>query len=62
MATALVDHARSNSIEPKPNNVSEFKIYPGEGVYGEIDGKKIYIGNKRIATRAGCGSGRKILS
>jgi len=62
MASALIDYARSNSIEPKPDNVSEFQIYPGEGVSGEIDGKKIFIGNKRIAARAGCGSGRKILS
>lgn len=62
MASALVDYARSNSVEPKPDKVSEFQIYAGEGVYGEIDGQKIYIGNKRIAARAGCDSGGKILS
>ncbi|XP_038983773.1 cadmium/zinc-transporting ATPase HMA2 isoform X2 [Phoenix dactylifera] len=54
MASALVDYARSNSIEPKPDCVREFHIYPGEGIYGEIDGKNIYIGNKRIAARASC--------
>nr|ATO92536.1 putative P1B-ATPase heavy metal transporter [Iris lactea var. chinensis] len=54
MASALVNHARSNFIKPKPEIVNEFEIYPGEGVCGIIDGKKIYIGNKRIATRAGC--------
>ncbi|MQM05615.1 hypothetical protein Taro_038430 [Colocasia esculenta] len=54
MAAALTDYARSSSVEPKPDNVGEFHIYPGEGIYGEIDGKHIYIGNQRIATRAGC--------
>ncbi|KAL0922172.1 hypothetical protein M5K25_006139 [Dendrobium thyrsiflorum] len=54
MASALVDYARFNTIEPKAENVNEFQIYPGEGVSGEINGKKIYIGNKRIAMRAGC--------
>ncbi|XP_065040369.1 cadmium/zinc-transporting ATPase HMA2-like [Musa acuminata AAA Group] len=52
MAYALVDHARSYSIEPKPESVKEFQIYPGEGIYGEIEGRNIYIGNKRIAARA----------
>ncbi|WOK92094.1 inactive cadmium/zinc-transporting ATPase HMA3 isoform X3 [Canna indica] len=54
MASALVDYAKSNSINPKPENVREFHIYPGEGVHGQIDGKDIYIGNKRIASRALC--------
>eukprot|EP00268_Persea_americana_P034199 TRINITY_DN33851_c0_g1_i1.p1 TRINITY_DN33851_c0_g1~~TRINITY_DN33851_c0_g1_i1.p1 ORF type:complete len:1009 (-),score=97.05 TRINITY_DN33851_c0_g1_i1:276-3302(-) len=54
MAAALVDYAHSNDVEPKPENVREFQILPGEGIYGEIDGKSIYIGNKRIAARAGC--------
>ncbi|RWR75219.1 Cation-transporting P-type ATPase [Cinnamomum micranthum f. kanehirae] len=54
MAAALVDYAHSNGVEPKPENVNEFQILPGEGIYGEIDGKSIYIGNKRIAARVGC--------
>ncbi|XP_074560725.1 putative inactive cadmium/zinc-transporting ATPase HMA3 [Curcuma longa] len=54
MASALVDYAKSNSVEPKPEKVSEFHIYPGEGIHGEIEGKNIYIGNKRIASRALC--------
>ncbi|PKU63920.1 Cadmium/zinc-transporting ATPase HMA2 [Dendrobium catenatum] len=54
MASALVDYARFNTMEPKAKNVNDFQIYPGEGVSGEINGKKIYIGNKRIARRAGC--------
>lgn len=59
MASALVDYAKSNSVEPKPEKVSEFHIYPGEGIHGEMDGKNIYIGNKRIASRALCERSKK---
>lgn len=58
MASALVDYARWKSVEPKPDNVSEFQIHAGEGIHGQIDGCNIYIGNKRIATRAGCPTGK----
>ncbi|XP_023739618.1 putative inactive cadmium/zinc-transporting ATPase HMA3 [Lactuca sativa] len=54
MAATLVDYAQSHSVQPQPDNVEEFKDFPGEGVYGKIDGKDVYIGNKRIAIRAGC--------
>ncbi|KAF7097477.1 hypothetical protein CFC21_099291 [Triticum aestivum] len=54
MAAALVDCARSNSVEPKSENVVEFQIYPGEGIYGEIDGQGVYVGNRRILSRASC--------
>lgn len=54
MAAALVDHGRSLSVDPKPENVDDFQNFPGEGVYGRIDGKDIYIGNRKIATRANC--------
>ncbi|ESQ54201.1 hypothetical protein EUTSA_v10026996mg, partial [Eutrema salsugineum] len=54
MAAALIDYARSISVEPKPDMVENFHNFPGEGVYGRIDGQDIYIGNKRIAKRAGC--------
>ncbi|XP_043712018.1 putative inactive cadmium/zinc-transporting ATPase HMA3 [Telopea speciosissima] len=54
MAAALVDYGRSNSIQPKPENVTEFENFPGEGIYGQIDGEIIFIGNKKIARRAGC--------
>lgn len=57
MAAALVDYARANGIKPKPENVTEFQIFPGEGICGEIHGRCIYIGNKRIAARAGCETG-----
>ncbi|KAF3452750.1 hypothetical protein FNV43_RR03183 [Rhamnella rubrinervis] len=54
MAAALVDYGRSLSIEPKPENVEEFYNFPGEGIHGKIEGKDIYIGNKKIAVRAAC--------
>ncbi|MCL7029638.1 hypothetical protein MKW94_025420 [Papaver nudicaule] len=54
MAAALVDYGCSNSIEPKPENVTEYQNFPGEGISGEIDGKKIFVGNKKMATRARC--------
>lgn len=57
MAAAFVEHARSRSIEPKPEHVKEFCIYPGEGIYGEIQGRNIYIGNQRIAARASSETG-----
>ncbi|PON56835.1 P-type ATPase, subfamily IB [Trema orientale] len=54
MAAALVGHGTLHSIEPKPENVKDFQIFPGEGVFGKIDGEDIYIGNWRIGLRAGC--------
>ncbi|KAK1417484.1 hypothetical protein QVD17_26612 [Tagetes erecta] len=54
MAATLIDYARDHSVEPQPNNVEDFKEFPGEGIYGKIDGKDIYIGNQKIASRAGC--------
>ncbi|KAJ4830490.1 putative cadmium/zinc-transporting ATPase hma4 [Turnera subulata] len=53
MAAALVDYGRSLSVEPRPENVEDFQNYPGEGIHGKIDGRDIYIGNKKIALRAG---------
>ncbi|KAI3881249.1 hypothetical protein MKW92_003406 [Papaver armeniacum] len=54
MAAALVDYGSANSIQPLPEKVTEYLNFPGEGISGEIDGKKIYIGNKKMATRVGC--------
>ncbi|CAE6168477.1 unnamed protein product [Arabidopsis arenosa] len=56
MAAALVDYAKSVSVQPKPEAVEDYQNFPGEGIYGKIDGKQVYIGNKRIASRAGCSS------
>ena len=54
MASALVDYAQSKSIQPKPEDVTETSIYHGEGIYGEINGRQIYIGNERIMARSSC--------
>ncbi|KAI3873509.1 hypothetical protein MKW92_012621 [Papaver armeniacum] len=54
MAAALVEYGSSNSIQPQPENVTEYQNFPGEGISGEIDGNIIYIGNKKMATRVGC--------
>ena len=54
IAGVLVDYARSHSIEAKPENVEDFQNFPGEGVSGKIDGREIYIGNKKLAERATC--------
>ncbi|XP_031270905.1 putative inactive cadmium/zinc-transporting ATPase HMA3 isoform X2 [Pistacia vera] len=54
MAAALIDFGRSLSIEPKPESVEDYQNFPGEGIYGKIDGEEIYIGNRKIALRAGC--------
>ncbi|WOK93526.1 inactive cadmium/zinc-transporting ATPase HMA3 isoform X1 [Canna indica] len=56
MTSALIEYARSFSIEPKPEEVKEFQIYLGEVIYGEIKGRSIYIGNKRLAGMASCGT------
>ncbi|KAJ4769344.1 p1B-ATPase 2 [Rhynchospora pubera] len=52
MASALVEYARSNSVEQNTHDVKEFIIFPGEGVFGQIDGNDIFIGNRRIVVRA----------
>ncbi|KAL7133764.1 hypothetical protein ABFS83_12G161900 [Erythranthe nasuta] len=54
MAAALVDFARARGIEAKPDMVEEFENFPGEGIYGKIKDNEIYIGNKKIVSRAGC--------
>ncbi|XP_015082122.1 cadmium/zinc-transporting ATPase HMA3-like isoform X2 [Solanum pennellii] len=54
MAAALVDYAQSNSVEPKPDRVEQFQNFTGEGIYGRIDGMEIYVGNRKISSRAGC--------
>nr|GEX67580.1 putative inactive cadmium/zinc-transporting ATPase HMA3 [Tanacetum cinerariifolium] len=39
MAAALIDYAQSHSVEAQPDNVEEFENFPGEGIYGKIEGK-----------------------
>eukprot|EP00258_Populus_trichocarpa_P018179 XP_006381163.2 cadmium/zinc-transporting ATPase HMA3 isoform X1 [Populus trichocarpa] len=52
MAAALIDYGKMHSIEPQPEKVEEFQNFPGEGIQGKIEGKDIYIGNRKIAHRA----------
>ncbi|XP_050381765.1 putative inactive cadmium/zinc-transporting ATPase HMA3 isoform X2 [Argentina anserina] len=56
MASALVDYGRLHSVEPKPENVEEFQSFPGQGIYGKIDGQEIHIGNRKIALRTASGT------
>ncbi|ESW10814.1 hypothetical protein PHAVU_009G240000 [Phaseolus vulgaris] len=52
MAASLVEYGMSHSVRPIPENVENFENFAGEGVFGTIDGKDIYIGNRRIGARA----------
>ncbi|XP_011094082.1 putative inactive cadmium/zinc-transporting ATPase HMA3 [Sesamum indicum] len=54
MAAALVDFARAQGIEPTPEKVEKFQIFPGEGILGRIEDNDIYVGNWKVASRAGC--------
>lgn len=62
MATALTDYAYLHSVVPKPERVEQFQNFPGEGIYGRIDGVEIFIGNKKISSRAQCTTGEKKLN
>ncbi|KAK4396682.1 putative cadmium/zinc-transporting ATPase HMA4 [Sesamum angolense] len=54
MAAALVDFARARGIEPKPEKVEKFQIFPGEGIFGRIEDNDVYVGNWKVASRVGC--------
>ncbi|XP_076910611.1 putative inactive cadmium/zinc-transporting ATPase HMA3 isoform X2 [Bidens hawaiensis] len=54
MAAALIEYAQSKSVEARSQNVEGFENFPGEGICGKIEGKNIYVGNQKIAVRAGC--------
>ncbi|XP_058188730.1 cadmium/zinc-transporting ATPase HMA2-like isoform X1 [Rhododendron vialii] len=69
MVAALIDYAQTLSIEVKPERVEEFENFRGEGVHGKIDGKDVYVGNQKIASRARwatapsigpCGEGKSV--
>ncbi|KAM7267974.1 hypothetical protein ACFE04_010140 [Oxalis oulophora] len=53
MAAALIDYGRSCSVQLMPENVENFKKFLGEGICGKMEGKYVYIGNIRIALKAG---------
>ncbi|KAK4265523.1 hypothetical protein QN277_026568 [Acacia crassicarpa] len=52
LAAAIIDYGKSLSIDPKPEEVTDYENFPGEGIRGKIDGRYVYIGNRKIATRA----------
>ncbi|KAH0892301.1 hypothetical protein HID58_054730, partial [Brassica napus] len=54
MAATIVDYAKYVNVEPRTEEVEDYHNFPGEGIYGKIDGNDIYIGNKRIGSRAKC--------
>ncbi|XP_076898337.1 putative inactive cadmium/zinc-transporting ATPase HMA3 isoform X2 [Bidens hawaiensis] len=56
MAAALIEYAQSKSVEAQSQYVEGFENFPGEGICGKIEGKNIYVGNQKIAVRAGCNS------
>lgn len=60
MAAALVDFARGHGVQPKPDRVENYQNFPGEGISGKIDDNELYIGNWRIASRAGCSAGETL--
>ncbi|KAK4414876.1 Cadmium/zinc-transporting ATPase HMA2 [Sesamum alatum] len=57
MAAALVDFARVQGIEPKPEEVENFQIFPGEGICERIEDNDAYVGNWKVGSRAGCTAG-----
>lgn len=61
MAKALVDYGMSQLVTPNPESVEDYQNFPGEGIHGKIDGKDIYIGNRKIGVRAGCSSGKNYM-
>ena len=60
MAATIVDYAKSVDVEPRTEEVKGYQNFPGEGIYGKIDGNDIYIGNKRIGSRAKCSTGKSL--
>lgn len=52
LAAAIIDYGKSLSIDPKPEEVTDYENFPGEGICGKIDERYIYIGSRKIATRA----------
>ena len=60
MAATIVDYAKYVNVEPRTEEVEDYHNFPGEGIYGKIDGNDIYIGNKRIGSRAKCSTGKSL--
>ncbi|WP_028992161.1 heavy metal translocating P-type ATPase [Thermoanaerobacter thermocopriae] len=51
LGEAIVNRAKSDNISL--DDPQDFKAIPGHGVYARIDGKNIYIGNRRLMQKEG---------
>ncbi len=51
IAKAIVEEAERN-LKTIPN-AQNFKIFPGVGAQGEVEGKRVYIGNEKILQKLG---------
>ena len=51
IAKGIVNAAKKKGVSVKP--AQEFKSYPGKGASGEVDGKKVLIGNRNLLKEDG---------
>lgn len=57
LAEAVVKKGREERV--KERQVSDFEAVEGMGVVGKIDGKKYYLGNRRLLKKAGINLGKR---
>lgn len=53
LASAIVYSAKAEGVSIASNNVEEYTTIAGEGLAGIVDGKKVQVGNRRLASRMG---------
>ncbi len=51
IARSISAYAEEKGISPRP--VTKFKAIAGKGVYGEVDGKKVYLGGSNLLKELG---------
>ncbi len=49
LSKAIVEHCKKHGI--KPENPEEFKVLAGKGIYAQVNGKKVLIGNEKLLQR-----------
>ncbi len=52
LAKAILERAKTDELSPLPS-VSEFTAIPGKGLLASVEGKKLFIGNQRLANEQG---------
>lgn len=57
IAKSISEYAREKGIKPK--NVRNFRAIPGKGVYGEVDGRKVYLGGANLLREMGINPGKE---